>query len=85
MDAWSTHTWMPADGRRMQIQGHTLRHFQCEFCKRDFVESIESGESYAVVVQSFGFVRLSDEVTVRWLRAPCPDQTERGDEDDRHE
>jgi hypothetical protein len=40
-------------------------------CQRDFVEEMESGERYAANVGTFGFERLSNEVSDRWLRIPC--------------
>jgi hypothetical protein len=84
MDSWSSHAWLPPQGRPLEIKGLTLQHFQCEFCRRDFVEKMESGERYAVKVLAFGFDRLSDQVTARWMRTPCPHYPPVDDDEDRH-
>jgi hypothetical protein len=83
VDSWSSHAWVPPQGRALEIEGHNVVHFRCEFCKRDFVEELASGERYAVEVRNFGFERLAEEVTGRWLRTRCPKNPAVGDEDDR--
>jgi hypothetical protein len=83
MESWSTHRWLPPLGRVLEIKGRTLKHFQCEVCKRDFVEEIESGERYAVNVGTFNFERLSNEVTDQWLGTPCRDHPPVDEEEDR--
>ena len=83
MESWSTHRWLPPLGRVLEIKGRTLKHFQCEVCKRDFVEEMESGKRYAVNVGAFDFERLSDEVTERWERTPCRAHLSVDDAEDR--
>jgi hypothetical protein len=83
MESWPTHRWIPPLGRVLEIEGQSLRHFRCEACKRDFVEEMESSERNAVNVGSFGFERLSDEMTDRWLRTPCRGNRPVDDEEDR--
>jgi hypothetical protein len=85
MEFWSTHHWVPPLGRVLQIKGHALRHLQCEACKRDFIEEMESGERYAVNVGTFSFERLSDKVTDRWVRTPCRDHPPVDDAEDRRQ
>jgi hypothetical protein len=85
MESWSTHRWLPPLGRVLEIKGQTLKHFQCEICKRDFVEEMESGERYAVNVGTFDFERLSDEVTDRWVRTPCREHPPVDDAEDRRQ
>jgi len=83
MDSWSTHRWIPSDGRVVKIKGRLFKHFLCEDCKRDFVDELWSGERYAAIVLVFGFERLADEVTRRWLASSCPPKPPAGDEEDR--
>jgi hypothetical protein len=83
MDFWLSHKWTSVRGRSLAIAGKTLRQFKCRHCRRDFVQETGSGERYAVHVSMFGFDRLADEVTDRWLKQPCPHTAPRSDDDDR--
>jgi hypothetical protein len=72
MDFWSAHRCVPPGGRLVYVRGRQFRHCRCEDCGRDFVEDVDSGEQFAVNASTFDFDRLADEVSDRWLSAPCP-------------
>ena len=61
MDAWSTHHWRNARGRRLKINGHSRREYFCQTYKRRFVEDVESGERFAAYASAFDFERLAPE------------------------
>lgn len=78
---WTTHCWI---GRRLElVLGQPLDNWVCHECARAFVDECSTGERYAVHVAIFGFNRLSDEVTSRWLSEKCPAEWLKADEADR--
>jgi hypothetical protein len=83
MNFWQTHKCIPSEGRPVKIGGKSLRHCRCELCGRDFVEDADSGEQYAVNVNVFGFDRLAQDVSDRWLSQRCPEKPAATDEADR--
>ena len=72
-DAWNTHNWTSAEGRKVEIEpGKPLIQHHCSRCRRDFVEDPPTGERYAVYVSVFSFRRLPDQITKRWIGEMCP-------------
>jgi hypothetical protein len=83
-ETWNTHQWL-ANPRRLAIKPRkpVLQH-HCVRCGRDFVVDPSSNSSYAVFVSAVSFDQLSDEVTQRWLREPCPRKRLSPDDEDRN-
>jgi hypothetical protein len=72
-DAWNTHNWSSAEGRKVEIEpARPLIQHHCSRCRRDFVEEAGTGERYAVHVSVFKFLRLPDPITKRWIGEMCP-------------
>jgi hypothetical protein len=72
-DAWNSHKWSSAHGRRVQIEpGKELIQHHCSRCRRDFVEDPLTGERHAVYVSVFQFRKLPDPITRQWLSDLCP-------------
>ena len=72
-DAWNSHKWSTAKGRRIEIEpGKPLVPRRCSRCRRDFVEDPATGERYAVYVSVFSFRKLPDLITKQWLSELCP-------------
>jgi hypothetical protein len=79
--AWRTHHWTC---RRLALEpGKPLLHNRCAECHRDIVDDLSTDERYAVHVSALRFNRLSDEVSGRWLREPCPAVAQPTDNADR--
>jgi hypothetical protein len=71
-DAWNSHQWSSAKGRRIEIEpGKAVIQHHCSRCRRDLVEEL-SGERYAVYVSVFSFRRIPDSITKQWLSELCP-------------
>jgi hypothetical protein len=69
-DAWSSHKWSSAKGRRIEIEpGKPLVQRHCSRCRRDFAEDPATGERYVSV---FSLRKLSDLITKQWLGELCP-------------
>jgi hypothetical protein len=79
ISAWDSHAWII---RQLELDHAPLIQHICSNCARNFVEEIGTGDRYAVHVNATHFDRLSDEITVRWLAAPCPGQRLEADEAD---
>ena len=74
-DAWSSHKWSSANGRRIEIEtGKPVIHHRCSRCQRDFAEDQPSGERYAVYVSVFSLRKLPDHISKQWLDELCPGQ-----------
>jgi hypothetical protein len=72
-DAWNSHKWSNAQGRRVEINpGKPLLQHHCSRCRRDFVEDPATGERSAVYVSVFQFRKLPDLITKQWLSELCP-------------
>ena len=68
----STHTWLSAEGRRVEIEsGKPLLHQFCITCHRNFVCELLTGNWHTVFPQIFDFQYL-DHVSERWLKEACP-------------
>ena len=73
LDAWNSHQWSSAKGRRIEIEpGKPVIQHHCSSCRRDFVEDQRSGERYAVHVSVFSLRRMPDSITKQWLSELCP-------------
>jgi hypothetical protein len=71
-ETWNTHQWL-SNPRRLAIEpGRVVLQHHCVRCGRDFVMDPSSNSSHAVFVSAISFDQLSDEVTKRWLKEPCP-------------
>ena len=72
-DAWNSHQWSSAQGRRVQVEpGKELLQHHCSRCRRDFVLDPTTSERYAVYVSVFRFRKLPDSITRQWLSELCP-------------
>ena len=78
--AWDSHPWTI---RELELDpGITLMQHICERCGRNFVVELGTGDQYAVHVSAVRFDRLSEEITSRWVAAPCPGERLKSDEID---
>jgi hypothetical protein len=67
-DAWNSHQWSSAQGRRVQVEpGKELLQHHCSRCRRDFVQDPTTSERYAVYVSVFRFRKLPEAITRQWL------------------
>ena len=81
LSSWNTHDWI---SRRLNfVPGHPLIEHVCHECGRSFIDECSTGERYAVHVSIFKLHRLTDEVTSKWLSAPCPGARQMADDADR--
>ena len=79
----NTHLWL-AKPRPITIESDqiVIQH-HCARCGRDFVTNASSDSPIAVFVSAISFLRLSDEVTQRWLTEDCPRARLSSDDEDR--
>jgi len=79
MDTWTTHSWLDAAGRSLNLNGQWKREFFCIRCRRHFVEIVESGRRFAAFPSAFDFDPLAQHITERWLAEPCPGEPQESD------
>jgi hypothetical protein len=72
--SWTSHQWIDARGRKVELEGHALLQYHCLRCLRDFVEEPTTGERYAVHVGIMHFDKLATRVSSLWLSELCPGQ-----------
>lgn len=78
------HLWLQPKPRHLQIEsGESLYQRRCTRCERDFVTLSATGTCFAVTLSAVSFLRLTDEVTQRWLAEECPGTRLSGDNLDR--
>jgi hypothetical protein len=72
-DAWNSHQWSTAQGRRIELNpGNPIIQHHCSLCHRDFVEDPTTGGRYAVYVSVFTIWKLPEQVSRHWLGEFCP-------------
>ncbi len=72
-DAWNSHSWSSARGRRVEVEpDNSLVHHHCSRCLRDFLQDLQSGERYAVHVSALTFRRFPDPIAKQWIGELCP-------------
>ena len=82
--ASQSHSWADGDApHEIKQEGKTLLHRCCRICGRDFVHGLDGAGWSAAYVGVFKVELLTDSVSARWLKEPCPKKYLASDNDDR--